>query len=51
MTTKGKLAHKIHQLQKRVNRDLQNEGHNPKEKTLIRLRRIKELKQELHKTI
>ena len=47
MSIKGKLAYKIHQLQKRVNRDLQNDGHNPKKKTLIRLKRIKELKEEL----
>jgi len=44
MTLKGKLAHKLHQLQKRVSRDFKNEGHNPDLKTSMRISRIKELK-------
>ena len=50
MTLKGKLAHKLHQLQKRVSRDFKNEGHNPDLKTSMRISRIKELKKEINKS-
>ena len=50
MILKGKLAHKLHQLQKRVSRDFKNKGHNPDLKTSMRISRIKELKKEINKS-
>ena len=50
MTLKGKLAHKLHQLQKRVSRDFKNEGHNPNLKKTEDTIQVKELKKEISKS-
>ena len=46
---KGKLFHKLHQLQKRIYRSKINPGHSSSLKTNLRLKRIIELKKQLNK--
>jgi len=44
---KGKLFHKIHQLQKRIYRSKINPGHSSPLKVSLRLKRISEIKKQL----
>ena len=47
MKDKGSLFHKMHQLQKRVTRAIQNEGDKLSLKTQLRLNRIKKIQETL----
>ena len=47
MSNKGTLIHKMHQLQKRVNRALKKEGEKLSLKTKLRLNRIKKIQEQL----
>ena len=49
MTKKGKLGHKLHQLQKRVSRALENEGVKKSLKTSLRINRIQKIKKKINK--
>ena len=49
MDDKGTLIHKMHQLQKRISRAIKNEGDKISLKTLMRLNRIKKIKESLRK--
>tara|TARA_B100001059_G_scaffold143697_1_gene143639 strand:+ start:235 stop:387 length:153 start_codon:yes stop_codon:yes gene_type:complete len=49
MEDRGTLIHKMHQLQKRVSRAIRNEGDKISLKTLMRLNRIKKIKESLRK--
>ena len=45
----GKKVHKLNQLKKRLKRSRDNEGHSTPLKDAIRLRRLRELKEEVNK--
>lgn len=45
----GKKVHKMNQLKKRLKRSRDNEGHSTPLKDTIRLRRLRELKEEVNK--
>lgn len=45
----GKKIHKMNQLKKRLKRSRDNEGHSTPLRDTIRLRRLKELKEEVNK--
>ncbi len=45
----GKKIHKMNQLKKRLKRSRDNEGHSTPLRDRIRLRRLKELKEEVNK--
>ena len=47
MSDKGDLTHKLHQLQKRVSRALRKEGEKLSLKTILRINRIKKIKEKL----
>jgi len=47
MSDKGNLTHKMHQLQKRVSRAIRNEGDKLSLKTILRINRIKKIKEKL----
>jgi len=47
MSNKGDLTHKLHQLQKRVSRALRKEGDKLSLKTILRINRIKKIKEKL----
>ena len=49
MSNKGRLGHKLHQLQKRVSRAIENEGIKKSLKTLLRINRIQKIKQKINK--
>jgi len=51
MSEKGKLRYKLHQLQKRVNRAIKNNGDNASLKTILRLNRIKKIKERLSRIL
>lgn len=51
MTEKGKLAHKLHQLQKRVNRAFKKNKDDMSLKTILRINRIKKIKESLSKSL
>lgn len=44
------LFHKLHQLQKRIKRSLDNEGHTSDLQMKIRLKRVKKLKNKIRKS-
>jgi hypothetical protein len=45
----GKKVHKMNQLKKRLKRSRDNEGHSTPLRDKIRLRRLRELKEEVNK--
>ena len=45
----GKKIHKMNQLKKRLKRSRDNEGHSTPLRDRIRLRRLRELKEEVNK--
>ena len=45
----GKKIHKMNQLKKRLKRSRDNEGHSTPLRDTIRLRRLRELKEEVNK--
>jgi hypothetical protein len=45
----GKKVHKMNQLKKRLKRSRDNEGHSNPLRDKIRLRRLRELKEEVNK--
>ena len=45
----GKKVHKMNQLKKRLKRSRDNEGHSTPLKDTIRLKRLRELKEEVNK--
>jgi len=47
----GKLRYKLHQLQKRVNRAIKNDGDSRSLKTILRINRIKKIKELLSKKL
>jgi hypothetical protein len=47
--SKGVLIHKLHQLQKRIKRSLDNKGHTSDLKMKIRLKRVKKLQNQIRK--
>jgi hypothetical protein len=49
MSDKGNLTHKMHQLQKRVSRAIRNGGDQLSLKTILRINRIKKIKENLSK--
>lgn len=46
---KGKLYHKLHQLQKRIKRSLDNEGHTSELEMRKRLKRLLKLKKSIRR--
>jgi len=45
----GKKVHKMNQLKKRLKRSRDNEGHSTPLKDKLRLKRLRELKEEINK--
>jgi len=45
----GKKVHKLNQLKKRLKRSRDNEGHSTPLKDKLRLKRLRELKEEINK--